>query len=35
VRIFHDYGHFTIGSMKTPEFPELLEELLKWLREDE
>jgi predicted alpha/beta hydrolase family esterase len=29
VRIFHDYGHFTIGSMKTPEFPELLEELLK------
>jgi predicted alpha/beta hydrolase family esterase len=25
---FHNYGHFTIGSMKTPEFPELLEECL-------
>ncbi|HSX45214.1 MAG TPA: alpha/beta hydrolase [Candidatus Saccharimonadales bacterium] len=29
VRIFHDYGHFTIGTMKTPEFPELLEEIFK------
>ncbi len=28
VKDFHNYGHFTIGSMKTPEFPELLQELL-------
>jgi len=27
-REFHKYGHFTIGSMKTPEFPELLEALV-------
>ncbi len=26
---FHDYGHFTYGSMKTVEFPELLEGCLK------
>ncbi len=26
---FHEYGHFTIGSMKTPEFPELLAECLE------
>ncbi|HUC88094.1 MAG TPA: alpha/beta hydrolase [Candidatus Binatia bacterium] len=26
---FHNYGHFTIGSMKTVEFPELLSEILK------
>lgn len=26
---FHNYGHFTSGSMKSTEFPELLEELLK------
>ena len=25
---FHDYGHFTFGSMKTDRFPELLEEAL-------
>jgi predicted alpha/beta hydrolase family esterase len=24
VKNFHDYGHFTFGSMKTEEFPELL-----------
>lgn len=28
VRTFHDYGHFTLGSMKTDAFPELLEALL-------
>lgn len=27
-REFHDYGHFCIADMGTPEFPELLEELL-------
>ncbi len=27
-REFHDYGHFTIGSMKTVEFPELLAEII-------
>lgn len=26
---FHNYGHFTIGSMKTTEFPELLEVCLR------
>lgn len=26
---FHNYGHFTLGSMKTRKFPELLEECLK------
>jgi len=26
---FHNYGHFCTEDMKTPEFPELLEELLK------
>lgn len=28
VRIFENYGHFTLGSMKTEKFPELLEEIL-------
>lgn len=28
-REFHDYGHFTYGSMGTQEFPELLEEALR------
>jgi predicted alpha/beta hydrolase family esterase len=28
-REFHGYKHFTIGSMKTSEFPELLAEVLK------
>ncbi|MGK2896296.1 MAG: alpha/beta hydrolase [Candidatus Saccharimonadales bacterium] len=28
VREFHDYGHFTMGSMKTEAFPELLEVIL-------
>ena len=28
VRVFHEYGHFTSGSMKTDAFPELLEALL-------
>ena len=28
VKTFHNYGHFTIGSMKTTEFPELLQALL-------
>lgn len=27
-RIFHNYGHFTMGSMKTDAFPELLEVIL-------
>lgn len=27
-RVFHDYGHFTFGSMKTDAFPELLEVIL-------
>jgi len=27
-REFHNYGHFCIEDMKTPEFPELLEEIL-------
>ncbi|HWZ65973.1 MAG TPA: alpha/beta hydrolase [Patescibacteria group bacterium] len=27
-REFHGYGHFTLGSMKTEEFPEVLEELI-------
>jgi len=27
VRDFHNYGHFTLGSMKTDAFPELLEAL--------
>lgn len=29
VRDFHSYGHFTLGSMKTDAFPELLEALIK------
>jgi predicted alpha/beta hydrolase family esterase len=29
VKNFHDYGHFTYSSMKTVEFPELLEECLR------
>lgn len=29
VRDFHNYGHFTFASMKTVEFPELLEECFK------
>jgi predicted alpha/beta hydrolase family esterase len=28
VRDFHGYGHFTLGSMKTDAFPELLETLI-------
>lgn len=28
IKIFHEYGHFTSGSMKTTEFPELLKECL-------
>lgn len=28
VKEFHNYGHFTLGSMKTDEFPELLEAVL-------
>lgn len=28
VKNFHGYGHFTIFSMKTKKFPELLKELL-------
>jgi len=28
IKNFHNYGHFTIGDMKTTEFPELLEECL-------
>jgi len=28
VKNFRSYGHFTIGSMKTNEFPELLDEIL-------
>lgn len=28
VRNFHNFGHFTYGSMKTDEFPELLKECL-------
>jgi uncharacterized protein len=28
VRDFHNYGHFTLGSMKTDAFPELLQALL-------
>ncbi len=27
-REFHDYGHFCMGDMGTPKFPELLEEVL-------
>lgn len=29
VRDFHNYGHFTLNSMKTDAFPELLEVLVK------
>lgn len=29
VTVFNNYGHFTIGSMKTTEFPELLKECLR------
>lgn len=29
VKNFHEYGHFTYGSMKTDKFPELLEECLQ------
>lgn len=29
LKVFHEYGHFTSGSMKTTEFPELLEECLR------
>lgn len=29
VRDFHNYGHFTLGSMKTDAFPELLEIVIK------
>lgn len=25
---FHEYGHFTLGSMKTDAFPELLEAII-------
>lgn len=28
-REFHGYGHFTLASMRTVEFPELVEEILK------
>lgn len=28
LRDFHNYGHFTLGSMGTVEFPELVEELM-------
>jgi predicted alpha/beta hydrolase family esterase len=28
IRDFHEYGHFTMGAMKTDAFPELLEALL-------
>lgn len=28
IRIFENYGHFTLRSMKTEKFPELLEEIL-------
>jgi predicted alpha/beta hydrolase family esterase len=29
VRVFHDYGHFTLKSMQTGAFPELLEVILQ------
>lgn len=29
MREFHNYGHFTLGSMKTDKFPELLEEIIR------
>jgi hypothetical protein len=29
VKTFHNYGHFTFNSMKTVEFPELLEAILQ------
>lgn len=30
VRMFHNYGHFTLKSMKTDAFPELLDTILKF-----